>query len=66
MTFVILKVLSIFIKLRLPDPVLETGDLAVHDEEAYPSDDLVPAGVAASATPAPAPAPRPAAEAVPD
>jgi len=27
--------------LRLPNDVLETGDLAVHDEEAYPIDTLV-------------------------
>ena len=40
-TFVILKVLGLFMKLRLPDEVLETGDLGVHDEEAYPDDTLV-------------------------
>ena len=40
-TFVILKVLGLFMKLRLPDDVLETGDLGVHDEEAYPDDTLV-------------------------
>jgi Amt family ammonium transporter len=40
-TFVILKLLSLVIKLRLPDEVLETGDLGVHDEEAYPDDTLV-------------------------
>jgi len=40
-TFVILKVLSLFMKLRLPDEVLETGDIGVHDEEAYPDDTLV-------------------------
>ena len=40
-TFVILKGLSFVIKLRLPDEVLETGDLGVHDEEAYPDDTLV-------------------------
>ncbi|HET7075194.1 MAG TPA: ammonium transporter [Mycobacterium sp.] len=40
-TFVILKVLSLFMKLRLPDEVLETGDVGVHDEEAYPDDTLV-------------------------
>ena len=28
-------------KLRLPDEVLETGDVGVHDEEAYPDDTLV-------------------------
>jgi Amt family ammonium transporter len=40
-TFVILKVLGLFMKLRLPDAVLETGDLGVHDEEAYPDEALV-------------------------
>jgi Amt family ammonium transporter len=40
-TFVILKVLGLVMKLRLPDEVLETGDLGVHDEEAYPDDTLV-------------------------
>ena len=40
-TFVILKVLGLFMKLRLPDEVLETGDVGVHDEEAYPDETLV-------------------------
>jgi ammonium transporter, Amt family len=40
-TFVILKVLGLFMNLRLPDEVLETGDLGVHDEEAYPDESLV-------------------------
>jgi Amt family ammonium transporter len=40
-TFAILKVLGLFMKLRLPDEVLETGDLGVHDEEAYPDEGLV-------------------------
>lgn len=40
-TFVILKILGLFMKLRLPDEVLETGDLGAHDEEAYPDDTLV-------------------------
>ena len=40
-TFAILKVLGLFMKLRLPDEVLETGDLGVHDEEAYPDETLV-------------------------
>ena len=31
-------------KLRLPDEVLEIGDVAVHGEEAYPSEDLVGVG----------------------
>jgi Amt family ammonium transporter len=28
-------------KLRLPDDVLETGDLGAHDEEAYPDETLL-------------------------
>jgi ammonium transporter, Amt family len=40
-TVVILKVLGLFMKLRLPDDVLESGDLGVHDEEAYPDESLV-------------------------
>jgi Amt family ammonium transporter len=64
MTFLILKFLGLFMKLRLPDPVLETGDLAVHDEEAYPSEDLVPVGAGTGAAPAPSPAPK--SETVPD
>ena len=40
-TVVILKVLGLFMSLRLPDEVLETGDLGVHDEEAYPDETLI-------------------------
>jgi ammonium transporter, Amt family len=40
-TFVILRVLGLFMKLRLPDEVLESGDIGVHDEEAYPDEGLV-------------------------
>ncbi len=52
MTFLILKGVGLFIKLRLPDEVLETGDLAIHEEVVYPSDSLSSAelvGVGASA-----------------
>ena len=28
-------------KLRIPDEQLEIGDVAVHGEEAYPSEDLI-------------------------
>lgn len=35
-TFLILKVISLFTPLRMTDEELEIGDLAVHDEEAYP------------------------------
>ena len=38
-TFIILKVISIFTPLRMSDEDLEIGDLAVHGEEAYPSDE---------------------------
>ena len=40
-TFVILKVLSLFMSLRMPDEILETGDVGAHEEEAYPDDALV-------------------------
>jgi ammonium transporter, Amt family len=39
MTFIILKVISIFTPLRMPDDELEVGDLAIHDEQAYPPDE---------------------------
>ncbi|HTC70629.1 MAG TPA: ammonium transporter [Acidothermaceae bacterium] len=38
-TFIILKVISLFTSLRMSDEDLEIGDLAVHGEEAYPSDE---------------------------
>lgn len=37
-TFVLLKVIGLFVKLRIPDDELEVGDLAVHDEEAFPQE----------------------------
>ncbi len=40
-TFIILRVLGLFMKLRIPDEQLEIGDVAVHGEEAYPSEDLI-------------------------
>jgi Amt family ammonium transporter len=40
-TYVLLKVIGLFVKLRIPDEDLEIGDIAVHGEEAYPSEDLV-------------------------
>jgi Amt family ammonium transporter len=38
-TFIILKVISIFTPLRMSDEELEVGDLAVHGEEGYPADE---------------------------
>ncbi len=43
-TFAILKVLGLFMKLRAPDEVLEQGDIGVHLEEAYPDETLVRGG----------------------
>jgi ammonium transporter, Amt family len=40
-TFIILKVISFFTSLRMSDEELEIGDLAIHGEEAYPSDEGV-------------------------
>jgi Amt family ammonium transporter len=50
-TFLILRGIGLFMKLRIPDEQLEVGDTAVHGEEVYPSEDLtrVPAAVAAAA-----------------
>ena len=46
-TFMILKVISMFTSLRMSDEDLEIGDLAAHGEEAYPSDEgIAPAGLA--------------------
>ena len=44
-------------KLRLPDEVLETGDVAIQNEEVYPSEALTRVG---SGITAPPPAPSPA------
>jgi ammonium transporter, Amt family len=43
-TFLILKGISFFTSLRMSDAELEVGDLAVHDEVAYPEDDPDPEG----------------------
>jgi Amt family ammonium transporter len=45
-TFVILKVISLFTSLREPDAVLEVGDLAVHGEVAYAPEELPSVGAA--------------------
>ena len=43
-TFVLLKAIGLVVKLRIPDDQLEIGDVAVHGEEAYPSDELIRVG----------------------
>jgi Amt family ammonium transporter len=43
-TFLILKIISFVTPLRMPDEQLEIGDLAIHGEEAYPSDEGIAVG----------------------
>jgi Amt family ammonium transporter len=69
MTFLILKFVGLFVKLRLTDEQLETGDLAIHDEVVYPSESLSssfgepdPVLAAVAAPAAVAPEEEPAAE----
>ncbi len=45
-TFAILKFLGLFMKLRMSDEELEAGDVAVHNEEVYPSEALTRVGTA--------------------
>jgi Amt family ammonium transporter len=45
-TFLILRGIGLFMKLRIPDEDLEIGDVAVHGEEAYPTEELVRVGAA--------------------
>jgi Amt family ammonium transporter len=37
-TFILLKIVSVFVPLRMSEADMETGDLAVHGHEVYPSD----------------------------
>ena len=53
-TFILLKLVSIFVPLRMSDEEMEVGDIAVHGHEVYPSDVPslgYPAGVTAAAAP---------------
>ncbi len=58
-TFVLLKVIGLLIPLRMSEKDMETGDLAVHGHEVYPSDvpSLGYAGAVSAITP---PTPEPA------
>jgi Amt family ammonium transporter len=59
-TFLLLRGIGLFMKLRLPDEVLEVGDVAIHNEEVYPSEALTRVGSGLTAPPpAPAPADKP-------
>jgi ammonium transporter, Amt family len=57
MTYVLLKIVSIFVPLRMTEEDMETGDIAVHGHEVYPSD--VPSLGYPDGVPSPAPAPVP-------
>jgi len=54
MTFVLLKLVSLFVPLRMSEDDMETGDIAVHGHEVYPSD--IPSLGFPSGIPAAAPA----------
>ena len=53
-TFILLKLVSLFVPLRMTEEDMEMGDLAVHGHEVYPSD--VPSLGYPDGIPAPAPA----------
>ena len=58
-TFVLLKVVGVFVPLRMSEEEMEAGDLAVHGHEVYPSDIpslAFPHGLPEPATPAAVPA----------
>ncbi|HET9169689.1 MAG TPA: hypothetical protein VFN97_09635, partial [Actinospica sp.] len=61
-TFLILKFVGLFVKLRLTDEQLETGDLAIHEEVVYPGDTLSASAAEPALVGAAAPASEPAAE----
>jgi ammonium transporter, Amt family len=52
-TFVLLKLVGVFVPLRMTDAELEVGDIAIHGHEVYPSD-IPSLGFPAGAPPAPA------------
>jgi Amt family ammonium transporter len=47
MTFIILRVMKLFMSLRMTDAELEVGDVAVHEEEVTPPETLTRIGAAA-------------------
>ncbi len=57
-TFILLKLVGLVVPLRMSEADMETGDIAVHGHEVYPSD--VPSLGYPSGSPAPAPAATPA------
>ena len=61
-TFILLKAVGLVIPLRMSEKDMETGDLAVHGHEVYPSDvpSLGYAGAVSAIAPPPPPTPEPA------
>jgi Amt family ammonium transporter len=57
-TYVVLRLVGLFVPLRMSEKDMEEGDVAVHGHEVYPSD--VPSLGFPSGVPAPAPVPPPA------
>ena len=57
-TFILLKLVGLFVPLRMSEEDMETGDLAVHGHEVYPSD--IPSLAFPSGAPTPRPSPAPA------
>jgi Amt family ammonium transporter len=56
MTFILLKLVGLFVPLRMSEADMETGDIAVHGHEVYPSDIPslgFPSGIPAAAAAAP-------------
>ena len=49
-TFILLRVIGLFMKLRMTDEELEAGDVAAHEEEVYPSETLTRVGSGISQT----------------
>ncbi|MCW2937218.1 MAG: Ammonium transporter 2 er [Actinomycetia bacterium] len=49
MTFIILRVMKLFMSLRMTEAELEIGDVAVHEEEVMPSETLVRVGTGTTA-----------------
>jgi Amt family ammonium transporter len=61
-TFILLKLVGLIVPLRMSEKDMDTGDIAVHGHEVYPSDvpSLGYAGSVAAVAPPPVPAPAPA------
>jgi ammonium transporter, Amt family len=59
-TFILLRLIGLVVKLRAPEAALEIGDIAIHDEALYP-DTGFPVGAGAASTSAESPVAAPSA-----